>query len=227
MAPSAFGRFIPLSEVDAPSLLTRMSSRELPVDGERYGVCTRLIARHGVQVADLAAAVLGKLFDVLAFCPSHLGGLKLSSRVSDPDAAARQVVERLGIPCPPTGIERACSGFPAAVCLAVQRSEESGKPVAVVAAEIISRNINWEVAAGDLGDHRRARGQAARLFADGAAAVVVGPLGADFPHEIIDAWQSDVADDRQLIQKVEEAENVLRHSTKRCLHKSLRRDGNG
>ena len=89
----AFGRFVALDERDAPALLMRMSHRDLPVDGRRYGVLTRLIARHGVHVPDLAVAVLKKLFDATGFCPTDLGAIVLSSRITDPTQAAQQVVE--------------------------------------------------------------------------------------------------------------------------------------
>jgi 3-oxoacyl-[acyl-carrier-protein] synthase III len=75
--------------------------------------------------------------------------------------------------------------------------------VAVVAVEIISRSINWEPASGGLRDHRRARGQAAKLFADGAAAVIIRLVGPDCGHAILDAWQDEVPDEQQLIQKID------------------------
>lgn len=202
---TAFGRFVGLNERDAPALLERMSSSDLPVAGDRYGIVTRLIARRGVEVADLAVAVLRKLFDTTALSLPQLGAIVLSSRIADPTTVAQQVAEQLGVTCFARGIERACSGFPAATRLAIQLCRKSQKPVALIAAEIISRNINWEAANGDLSDQRRARGQAAKLFADGAAAVVVGPIGKEFPYEILDAWQGEVADAQQLIQKTEVA----------------------
>jgi 3-oxoacyl-[acyl-carrier-protein] synthase-3 len=198
----AFGRFVALNEQDSPSLLERMSHRDLPVDGSRYGVVTRLIARSGAEVADLAVAVLRKLLDTSA-CPAQLGAIVLSSRLADPDAVAREVAVRIGLKCPAVGIERACSGFPAAARLGLRICQTLRRPVAVLAVEIISRNINWEPANGDLSDQQRARGQAAKLFADGAAAVMVGPADLGFPHEILDAWQGEVPDERQLIQKSE------------------------
>jgi 3-oxoacyl-[acyl-carrier-protein] synthase-3 len=200
---SAFGRFVALNEHDAPALLQRMSSQDLPVAGDRYGVITRLIARRSVEVANLAVAVLRKLLDTTAVPPSQLGAIVLSSRIADPTAATQRVSRQLGLTCEACGIERACSGFPAATRLAMQLSQNSHQPVAVIAAEIISRNINWEPANGDLRDQQRARGQAAKLFADGAAAVMIGPISSDCPHEIIDAWQADVPDEQQLIQKTD------------------------
>ena len=55
-----FGRFIGLNDEDAPQLLARQSKQDLGVDGERYGISTRLIARPGVSVADLAIAAVRK-----------------------------------------------------------------------------------------------------------------------------------------------------------------------
>jgi 3-oxoacyl-[acyl-carrier-protein] synthase-3 len=197
------GRFVGLSERDAPDLLQRMSSRDLPVEGERYGVVTRLIAKPGVGVVDLTVAVLRKLFQTAGISPSQLAAIVLSSRISDPTSAAQQAAAQLGWTCHAFGVERACSGFPAAIRFARQLCQDAGSPVAVVAAEIISRNINWETATGELGDQSRARGQAAKLFADGAAVVTVGPLDQSCPNEVLDAWQGETPDEKQLIQKIE------------------------
>jgi 3-oxoacyl-[acyl-carrier-protein] synthase-3 len=180
-----------------------MGNEELPVDSARYGISSRLIARAGARVSDLAAAVLAKLFQAVAIPGGELGGLVLSSRIVEPAAAAQSAAEQLGLTCHAEGIERACSGFPAATRRAMELCQELQKPVAVVAAEIISRSINWEPAHGSLADHKRARGQASKLFADGAAAVIVGPLGSDCPHEIFDAWQGEVPDEQQLLQKLD------------------------
>jgi 3-oxoacyl-[acyl-carrier-protein] synthase III len=203
MEQVAFGRFVGLDEHDSPSLLERMSNHDLPVDGSRYGITTRLIARGSAQISDLAVAVLKKLLVTIKLRPAQLGGVVLSSRITDPTAAAHQVAVQLGLTCRAEGIERACSGFPAATRVAIMRCEAVRKPVAVVAVEIISRNINWEPAHGALSDQKRARGQAAKLFADGAAAAIVGPLSETCPHEILDAWQGEVPDEQQLIQKID------------------------
>jgi 3-oxoacyl-[acyl-carrier-protein] synthase III len=203
MEYAAFGRFVSLNEHDAPELLQRMANCDLPIDGSRYGVSTRLIARLDVQVSDLAAAVLKKLFATTSFRPTQLGAIVLSSRITEPTKAARRVAEQLGLTCYAEGIERACSGFPAATRLALQLCHARRRPVAVVAVEIISRSINWEPASGGLRDHRRARGQAAKLFADGAAAVIIRIAGPDGGHAILDAWQGEVPDEQQLIQKID------------------------
>ena len=199
----AFGRFVGLNEHDAPSLLQRMSSDDLPVAGDRYGIATRLIARPNASVADLAAAVLKKLFETTATSPTDLGGIVLSSRIFEPELAAQKAAEQLGLTCPADGIERACSGFPAATKLAIELCHKAQKPVAVITAEIINRSINWEAAAGDLSDQRRARGQAAKLFADGVAAVLIGQHAPNYRHQILDAWQGEVPDEQQLIQKID------------------------
>ena len=78
----------------------------------------------------------------------------------------------------------------------------------VVAAEIISASINWELPDDSPADHQRARGQASKLFADGAAAVVIKPGADGDVHEILDAWSGDVPDDKQLIQKADICESV-------------------
>lgn len=202
-----FGRFSSLDEQDAPQLLQRMSGEQLPVDGRRYGVDSRLIAKPSVEVVELAAAALSKLLAETG-AKSRLGALVLSSRVVDPTSVAREAAARLRLELETVGIERACSGFPAATDIAVRLARRIGRPVAIVSAEIISGSINWESHEGNLGDHQRARGQAAALFADGAAAALVGPLDKNCPHEVLDAWCGEVAEERQLIQKVDVSHSV-------------------
>jgi 3-oxoacyl-[acyl-carrier-protein] synthase III len=200
---ASFRRFVALSDEDAPQLLQRMSGRELPVDGQRYGVITRLIAKRGVHVVDLAEAVLQKLLRQRGMLPRDVGGLVLSSRIVDVQDVAENVGKRLQMKCPVQGIERACSGFPAATDLAMQLCHRGASPVVLVAAEIISTNVNWEPSDGGMVDGRRARGQAAKLFGDAAAAVLVVSGKAEDGLEIFDAWASEVEDEKQLIQKTD------------------------
>ena len=107
-----FRRFIVMDESDAPALVERMTKRELPVDGERYGVVSRLIARRDATVVDLAAAAVQKLCDQLGVAPTSLAGMVLSSRIYDVEHAAAAVGDRLNLAGETDGIERACSGFP-------------------------------------------------------------------------------------------------------------------
>ncbi len=203
-----FGRFVGLSDDDVPQLLARRSKEDLGVDGERYGIATRLIARPGVSVADLATAVVRKSLDLGVANDREIGALVLSSRIVDVDQQASHVVDRLGIDCPAYGIERACSGFPAATELGLRLCRELRRPVLLVAAEIISGNINWEDAAGNLADHGRARGQASKLFGDGAAAVLIRHDGDGHVHQILDVWVDEVADEMELIQKADVLDSV-------------------
>ena len=198
-----FDRFVGLEVEDAPRLLARMSTQDLGIDGQRYGIATRLIARPEASVVDLATAVMQKLLRAGSDTGSQLGALVLSSRIVDVQEAASATVNRLGIECPAYGVERACSGFPAATEMGLQLCREIHRPVAVVAAEVISGNINWEPPDDSAQDHQRARGQASKLFGDGAAAVLIRPGSVGSVHEILDAWIDDVADDKQLIQKAE------------------------
>ena len=198
-----FRRFVALDEHDAPDLCVRMSKEQLPLDGERYGVVSRLIARPGVEVADLAVAAIEKLCRACSIVPGEFGAVVLSSRIFEVQGSAEAIVDRLAAKCEAHGLERACSGFPAATELAAGLCARLQLPVVLVAAEVISGSINWEPAAGDLADHRRARGQAAKLFGDGAAAVLVEPCGGRGRHRILDAWAGEVRDEDQLIQKLE------------------------
>ena len=127
----------------------------------------------------------------------------LSSRIVDIERTAQDVALQAGLSGPALGIERACSGFPAATQRGVQLCEELQRPIAVVTAEIISRSINWEPSQGEVEDHQRARGQAAKLFADGAAAGLIEPAGDPSLHTILDAWVGEVPDAKRLIQKVD------------------------
>lgn len=203
-----FGRFVALNEQDAPQLLARYSKQDLGIDGERYGISTRLIARPGVTVADLAVAVVSKWLSLGVASDCEIGAVVLSSRIVDVNEQASRVVEQLGIDCPAFGIERACSGFPAATELGLQLCREQSKPVLLVAAEIISGNINWEESAGNLADHGRARGQASKLFGDGAAAVLIRRDRDGRVHQILDAWVDEVADEMELIQKADVVDSV-------------------
>ncbi len=198
---TGFSRFVGLNEDDAPHLLQRMSAETLPVDGERYGVDTRLIARDEVSPADLGTAVLQKLLRTLSMDHDEVGAVVLSSRIVPVQEAAEEIVQRLSLNAQALGIERACSGFPAATDLAIRVCRELQQPVAVVTAEVISPSINWEPAEGQLADQARARGQASKLFGDGAAAVMVLPSTNAANFEILDAWAGEVADEKQLIQK--------------------------
>jgi len=197
----AFSRFVALDEHDAPALLARMSKHDLHVDGERYGVFTRLIARPAVTPADLGVAVLQKLLRACRVPAGGLGAVVVSSRTFGVEQVAGEIVRRAGLDCPGHGIERACSGFPAATEVGLGLCRELGRPVAIVTSEVLSTSINWEAADGDLEDHRRARGQASKLFGDGAAAVLILPAGEGGVFEILDAWSGEVPDDKQLIQK--------------------------
>lgn len=196
-----FSQFVALDERDVPELLVRMSKHDLHVDGERYGVFTRLIAKTEATPADLGVAVLKKLLQACGLSAKGLGAVVFSSRTIGVQDLAEEIVHRVGADCQGHGLERACSGFPAATALGITLCRELNLPVAIIAAEIISPSINWEPGGGDLEDHRRARGQAAKLFGDGAAAVLILPAGQAHAFEILDAWSGEVPDDKQLIQK--------------------------
>lgn len=199
---TGLGPFVALLETDAPELLERMSEGDLPVDGQRYGVVSRLIARRDVSVVNLAEAALRKLARVTGVGPECWAAIVLSSRLVQVQSAAERLVQRLATNARGVGIERACSGFPAATAAARRLCRDSLRPVAIVTAEIISPHINWEPADGKLADQQRARGQASKLFADGAAAVLVHPAADRPPAAILDAWAGEVPDDKQLIQKL-------------------------
>ena len=173
------------------------------MDGERYGIRTRLIAKPAAGVTHLAVAVLEKL---LATCQSPPGNWEVwccQAGLWTSSGRRKDVAVQAGLSGPALGIERACSGFPAATQRGVQLCEELQRPIAVVTAEIISRSINWEPSQGEEEDRPRARGQAAKLFADGAAAGLIEPAGDPSLHTILDAWVGEVPDEKQLLQKAD------------------------
>jgi 3-oxoacyl-[acyl-carrier-protein] synthase III len=153
-------------------------------------------------------AAVEKLCRTCCIGPPGLGAIVLSSRIYEVQKSAKAIVGRLGLKCEAHGLERACSGFPAATELAAGVCARLQLPVVLVTAEIISGSINWEPGTGDLVDHRRARGQAAKLFGDGAAAVLLLPCDESGPHRILDAWAGEVRDEDQLIQKIEVIDSI-------------------
>jgi 3-oxoacyl-[acyl-carrier-protein] synthase III len=203
-----FCHFVSLDEKDAPLLFQRMSNDNLRVDAQRYGISSRLIARPGVAIPDLAKLTIQKICRANDIGLNDLGGFVLSSRVAEVQHVAEETARSLEFGGKSKGIERACSGFPAATEAAVKMCQQLDRPVAVVTAEIISTNINWETADGNLSDHRRACGQAAALFGDGAAGVLIVPPRDSPRHEILDCWIDEVSDEKQLIQKIDVEESI-------------------
>lgn len=203
MSRPALGKFVGIDDDDSPDLLTRMTNDALSMDSERYGIQSRLILNPGASLTDLAESMVRKLCHTTQIQLDAIGGIVLSSRNLEIESEAARLQSRLAATCRVYGIERACSGFPAGVRLAMHHAADCRAPVAVVAVETISRNINWEIPDGSPQDQSRARGQAAKLFGDGAAAVLVNPETTTSTHEIIDAWSSEVADPHQLLQKVD------------------------
>ena len=128
MNQPGFGTFVALEEMDAPQLFQRMSNSELRVDGLRYGIHSRLIARPGTRVEDLARATLDKLCRASAVSLDQVGGLVLSSRIVQVQEAAERLARSLGLRGRAVGVEQACSGFPAAVATAVPLCEELQQP---------------------------------------------------------------------------------------------------
>ena len=203
MQRPGFCQFVTLTDEDAPHLFQRMCNESLRVDAKRYGINSRLIAMPGVAIPELAELTIRKICRANQIELDALGGFVLSSRVADVQSVAEATARKLGFNGVARGIERACSGFPAATEMAVELCRQLNQPVAVVAAEIISSNINWETADGKLSNHHRAIGQAAALFGDGAAGALMVPQCDSPKHEILDCWVDEVTDEKQLIQKID------------------------
>ena len=76
------------------------------------------------------------------------------------------------------------------------------RPIAIIAAEKTSPDVNWETATQQISGHQRAKGQAVSLFADGASGVLILPREKDASLVILDAWQGEGEDKDQLAQKI-------------------------
>jgi 3-oxoacyl-[acyl-carrier-protein] synthase III len=206
MAQPGLSCFIALDERDAPDVFRRVTNAELPFEQmERNGVHSRLIVHPGHTVTSVSILTLQKLFAVLRnrrrkIAPEDLSGFVLSSFMrEDIQRHAEQTASALGIRGEIAGIDGACAGFVLAVDRAQEICKKTGKPVVVGTVELVSEFVNWEKPEGNESDELRARSKAAKIFGDGAAAVLLEPEN-QHAHEILDTRWKPIDDPRNLIQ---------------------------
>lgn len=202
MRNPGFTRFVALDEGNAPDLFRRVTNDELPFPGngieERTHVRSRLIAHLGQTVRSLSVRCLDELFKVVPMDRGDVGGLVLATCVPGEGwATAEQIAEEARITGEIRSVDRACTGFPAAVEIAKDIVLTMRKSVAIVTTEILSRMINWEPPEGGFffnRDDARARGKAAKIFGDKSAAVLLKPLDFAYEFELLDAFAVDKDD---------------------------------
>lgn len=131
----------------------------------RTGVRERRWASDGETLTGLAAEAGGRALAAAGVDRSEIGLLLLAT--STPDRllppSAPLVAHKLGLTAGAVDLAGACAGFVYALGLADAQVRAHGRPALVIAANLLSRRINFSE-----------RGSAA-LFGDAAGAVLVGP----------------------------------------------------
>lgn len=131
----------------------------------RTGVRERRWASDGETLTDLAAQAGSRALDRAAVGREEIDLVLLAT--STPDRllppSAPLVAHKLGLRAGAVDMAGACAGFVYALSLADAHVRAHGRPALVIAANLLSRRINFAE-----------RGSAA-LFADAAGAIVLGP----------------------------------------------------
>lgn len=131
----------------------------------RTGVRERRWAEPGETLSALAAEAGERALDDARIDRHDVGLLLLAT--STPDhllpPSSPLIAHSLGLGAGALDLAGACAGFVYALALADAQVRASGRPVLVIAANLLSRRINFEERGG------------AALFADAAGAVVIGP----------------------------------------------------
>jgi len=167
--------------VPAPRLASGHLERSLGLEAgwvdRRTGILERRIAPADVAVSDLAVAAGESAICAAGIAPSAVSLLVLATSTPDhllpPTAPA--VAARLGLTAPAFDLAAACTGFLYGYAVGVRwlagRCASAGREeaVLVIAANVLSRRINW------------CDRDTAPLFGDGAGAVVLreapSPIG--------------------------------------------------
>lgn len=170
----ALGHYVPETRIENQELEHRFELEPGWIE-QRTGIKTRRYAADDEAVSDLAVAAGKRALAHIGFDPARIGLLILAT--STPDhllpPTAPLVAHRLGL----TGagaidMAGACAGFLYALNFADAHVRRSREPVAVIAANILSRRTNT---------HDRS---SVILFGDGAGAAVVAPI-EDCRHGVI------------------------------------------
>ena len=132
---------------------------------KRTGIKTRRVAEAGTRTADLAADAVVQALDRAGLEPADLDLLLLATMTEDVvcPATACEVVKKINaIPCGAMDINIACTGFVAGMNVAAgMMATGQYRHVAVVAADVLSRIVDWEDRSTCV------------LFGDAAAAAIV------------------------------------------------------
>lgn len=174
---AGFGHHVPERRVANAEIETRLGLDPGWIE-RRTGIRERRWAAPGETMTDLAGKAGAAALDDAGISPGEIGLTLLAT--STPDhllpPSAPLLAYRLGlVNSGAVDLAGACSGFIYALTLADGFVRLHGKPVLVVAANILSRRINWAEPGSTV------------LFADAAGAVVITPtaemdrgiLGAD------------------------------------------------
>lgn len=133
----------------------------------RTGVRERRWAAEGESLSALAVDAGARALDDSGIDRAEIGLLLLAT--STPDhllpPTSPLVAHRLGLAAGAIDMTGACAGFLYALALADAHVRAHGRPALVIAANLLSRRINFAERGG------------AALFADAAGAVVIGPDG--------------------------------------------------
>lgn len=177
---AGFGHYVPERRVDNAEL-----ERHFGLDSgwieARTGIRARRWAADGESLTDMAAEAGAMALHQAELHPTQIGFVLLAT--STPDhllpPSAPLLAHKLGIPgSSAMDIAGACTGFLQALIMADALVRIHGKPVLLVAANILSRRINWQE-----------KGSAI-LFADAAGAVVL--VSSEEGHGLLaNAFRSD------------------------------------
>lgn len=168
----------------------KRSNEQLPVFfpkiEERTDIHSRNFAAAADTVESIACHAARELFRQLNIKGGDCGGLVLSSSIGNERQlhqvtdTAKKIAECLGIEGKlKAGVNFACSGFPAAVEKGLEFAEQTDKRIVIIAAEIMSRLVDWE------------NEGTAVLFGDRAAATSI----VDGGHTILEARAWEIDDD--------------------------------
>jgi 3-oxoacyl-[acyl-carrier-protein] synthase III len=163
----AFGGYQPARVVTNDELAATVDTSDEWIRS-RVGIASRRIAGPDETVADMAVAAGGKALAASGLSPGDIDLVIVATctpEVQIPNTAA-QVARRLGISAPGAyDMNAACAGF----CYALASASDAvrtgtARNVLLIGAEKLSQWIDWTDRSTSI------------IFADGAGAVVVGPV---------------------------------------------------
>jgi 3-oxoacyl-[acyl-carrier-protein] synthase-3 len=162
-----FGHYVPENRVENAAIEARLGLEPGWI-ARRTGIRARRWASPEEALTDLATKAAAVALEDAGIQPSEVALTILAT--STPDhllpPSAPLLTHRLGLPnSGAVDLAGACSGFLYALTLADGFVRTQGRPALVVAANILSRRINWS------------ERSSAVLFADAAGAIVLVPSG--------------------------------------------------